>query len=214
MVSRRAKAAIAITVFQIAAAALPAQADDLATAFAGKRIQMVIGWDVGGGYDIYARLLARHLSKHIPGTPTIVPQNMPLAGEALQELATEVAQVSPERLERAKELIGRLGRSRRVLLGRLDMRLKAGLGMGRPASLAEASHASMATSTSAMASSRELPKAEHDFKSGTSATQAASLVRTNRNPRCDNNRSRSRKLTVPRADRTASSTFLSFAIAV
>ena len=49
----------------------------------GKRIQMVIGWDVGGGYDIYARLLARHIGKHIPGNPTIVPQNMPGAGSRL-----------------------------------------------------------------------------------------------------------------------------------
>jgi tripartite-type tricarboxylate transporter receptor subunit TctC len=53
---------------------------DLATFFAGKRIQLVIGWEVGGGYDIYARLLARHIGKHIPGNPAIVPQNMPGAG--------------------------------------------------------------------------------------------------------------------------------------
>jgi tripartite-type tricarboxylate transporter receptor subunit TctC len=58
-------------------AVLPARADDF---FAGKRIQMVVGWDVGGGYDIYARLIARHLGKHIPGHPAIVPQNMPGAG--------------------------------------------------------------------------------------------------------------------------------------
>src|SRR5689334_4294245 len=58
-------------------AARPACADDF---FAGKRIQMVVGWDVGGGYDVYARLIARHLGKHIPGHPAIVPQNMPGAG--------------------------------------------------------------------------------------------------------------------------------------
>jgi tripartite-type tricarboxylate transporter receptor subunit TctC len=61
----------------------PAKAESAADAFAGKRIQMVIGWDVGGGYDIYARLLARHLGKHLPGNPTIVPQNMPGAGSRL-----------------------------------------------------------------------------------------------------------------------------------
>src|SRR4051812_13469763 len=58
-------------------------AKDLATFFAGKRIQLVIGWEVGGGYDIYARLLARHISKHIPGHPAVVPQNMPGAGSRL-----------------------------------------------------------------------------------------------------------------------------------
>ena len=40
----------------------------------------MIGFSVGGGYDLYARHLARHIGKHIPGNPTIVPQNMPGAG--------------------------------------------------------------------------------------------------------------------------------------
>ena len=57
-----------------------AVAGDAGSFFAGKRIQLMIGWEVGGGYDIYARLLARHLGKHIPGNPAIVPQNMPGAG--------------------------------------------------------------------------------------------------------------------------------------
>ena len=48
--------------------------------FAGKTIQMVIGFDVGGGYDLYARTVARHWSRHIPGNPSFVPQNMPGAG--------------------------------------------------------------------------------------------------------------------------------------
>jgi tripartite-type tricarboxylate transporter receptor subunit TctC len=64
----------------LAALACPVEADDLAAFYGGKRIQMVIGWEVGGGYDIYARLLARHLGRHIPGQPSIVPQNMPGAG--------------------------------------------------------------------------------------------------------------------------------------
>jgi tripartite-type tricarboxylate transporter receptor subunit TctC len=41
---------------------------------------MLIGFSAGGGYDLYARHLARHMSKHIPGNPTIVPQNMAGAG--------------------------------------------------------------------------------------------------------------------------------------
>jgi tripartite-type tricarboxylate transporter receptor subunit TctC len=47
--------------------------------YAGKQIRMVIGSGAGGGYDVYARALARHLGRHIPGNPTIVSQNMPAA---------------------------------------------------------------------------------------------------------------------------------------
>lgn len=51
--------------------------------FAGKTIEMLVGADAGGGYDIYARLVARHMQKHIPGAPFIVARNMPGAGSAL-----------------------------------------------------------------------------------------------------------------------------------
>jgi tripartite-type tricarboxylate transporter receptor subunit TctC len=59
----------------------PADAGEpVADFYAGKTLQMVIGYSVGGGYDIYGRTLARYMGKHIPGNPTIVPQNMPGAG--------------------------------------------------------------------------------------------------------------------------------------
>src|SRR4051812_33671759 len=45
-----------------------------------KPLTLVVGYAVGGGYDVYARLLARHLPRHIPGNPTIIVQNMPGAG--------------------------------------------------------------------------------------------------------------------------------------
>jgi hypothetical protein len=48
--------------------------------FRGKSINLYIGSSAGGGYDTYARVLARHFGKYIPGNPTIVPQNMPGAG--------------------------------------------------------------------------------------------------------------------------------------
>jgi tripartite-type tricarboxylate transporter receptor subunit TctC len=57
--------------------ATPAQAADF---YAGKQITMIVGSAVGGGYDTYARLVARHWSKHIPGNPPIIIQNMPAAG--------------------------------------------------------------------------------------------------------------------------------------
>src|SRR5882757_3865314 len=48
--------------------------------YKGRSVPLVIGYSVGSGYDIYARLLARFIGKYIPGNPTIVPQNMPGAG--------------------------------------------------------------------------------------------------------------------------------------
>jgi len=51
-------------------------ADPVADFYKGKQIQMIVGHSPGGGYDIYARLLARYLSPYVPGNPTIVVQNM------------------------------------------------------------------------------------------------------------------------------------------
>jgi tripartite-type tricarboxylate transporter receptor subunit TctC len=48
--------------------------------YRGKTVEIVIGYSVGGGYDIYARLIARHLGRHIPGNPKVVPKNMEGAG--------------------------------------------------------------------------------------------------------------------------------------
>jgi len=48
--------------------------------YKGRTVNLVIGFSVGGGYDLYARHLARHIGRHIPGNPTILPQNMPGAG--------------------------------------------------------------------------------------------------------------------------------------
>jgi tripartite-type tricarboxylate transporter receptor subunit TctC len=48
--------------------------------YTGKSVQMVIGFGPGGGYDLWARTLGRHIGKHLPGRPNVVPQNMPGAG--------------------------------------------------------------------------------------------------------------------------------------
>jgi tripartite-type tricarboxylate transporter receptor subunit TctC len=58
----------------------PASAQSVEEFYKGKTITLSIGFDTGGGYDIYGRLLSRHLSKHIPGRPAIIVQNMPGAG--------------------------------------------------------------------------------------------------------------------------------------
>jgi tripartite-type tricarboxylate transporter receptor subunit TctC len=55
----------------------PATAQDVANFYKGKTIRIIVGFTPGGGYDIYARALARHYGRHIPGNPTVVVQNMP-----------------------------------------------------------------------------------------------------------------------------------------
>ncbi|HEY8579629.1 MAG TPA: hypothetical protein VIL72_07065, partial [Beijerinckiaceae bacterium] len=70
----------------VAGAAAGAAAADRARAqdfYAGKTVDFVIGADVGGGYDVYGRTLARHLPRHIPGAPNVVVKNMPGAGSAV-----------------------------------------------------------------------------------------------------------------------------------
>ncbi|HYA06431.1 MAG TPA: hypothetical protein VEF90_11110 [Xanthobacteraceae bacterium] len=57
-----------------------AGADDVADFYKGRDISLIIGYSVGGGYDAYARLLARHIGKHVPGAPPIIPQQMTGAG--------------------------------------------------------------------------------------------------------------------------------------
>ena len=61
--------------------------------YKGKNIELYIGYSIGGGYDLYARVLARHIGKHIPGNPTIVPKNMEGAGSL--RLANWLARVAP-----------------------------------------------------------------------------------------------------------------------
>jgi tripartite-type tricarboxylate transporter receptor subunit TctC len=72
-----AKLIIAVT---CGLAAAPAWADPVAEFYGGRSLALLIGFGPGGGYDSYARVLARHLGRHIPGQPVIVPQNMPGAG--------------------------------------------------------------------------------------------------------------------------------------
>jgi tripartite-type tricarboxylate transporter receptor subunit TctC len=64
----------------LALAASDARADEVADFYRGKLIKVVVGFASGGGYDVYARLLARHFGKYIPGNPSLVVQNMPGAG--------------------------------------------------------------------------------------------------------------------------------------
>ncbi len=71
-------AALGLTIALLAP--LPAQADAVAEFYKGKRVNLIVSYGPGGGYDVYARVLARHIGRHIPGNPSIVVQNMPGAG--------------------------------------------------------------------------------------------------------------------------------------
>src|ERR1700704_3027900 len=57
-----------------------AQAQSVAEFYRGKTVNVLIGVGVGGEYDLQARLVARHIGKHIAGNPNVVPQNMTGAG--------------------------------------------------------------------------------------------------------------------------------------
>jgi tripartite-type tricarboxylate transporter receptor subunit TctC len=58
----------------------PAHAAGVEDFYRGRTVSIIIGYSVGGGYDTYGRLLSRYFGDHIPGRPTVVPQNMPGAG--------------------------------------------------------------------------------------------------------------------------------------
>ena len=66
---------IAVTTLLVAAAQ-PAAADAVADFYKGKTVTVVVGHEVGTGFDVYARTLQRHLRRHIPGNPAVVVQNM------------------------------------------------------------------------------------------------------------------------------------------
>src|SRR5687767_3894160 len=62
--------------------------------YKGKNIELLIGYSAGGGYDTFARLVARYMTKHIPGNPNIVPRNMPGGGGRV--VSGFVARVAPK----------------------------------------------------------------------------------------------------------------------
>jgi tripartite-type tricarboxylate transporter receptor subunit TctC len=73
------KQALAVLIM-LHAAGQPVAAQDVAAFYAGKTIRLAVGVDVGSGYDVNARLLARHMGAHIPGNPALIVQNQPGAG--------------------------------------------------------------------------------------------------------------------------------------
>jgi tripartite-type tricarboxylate transporter receptor subunit TctC len=77
--SRKSLVAVA-TLMLVCALPSAARAQSVADFYRGKQVQVLIGYSAGAGYDLYARVLARHMGKHVPGNPAMVPQNVPGAG--------------------------------------------------------------------------------------------------------------------------------------
>jgi tripartite-type tricarboxylate transporter receptor subunit TctC len=69
-----------ISVIVFGASGPPAAAETVADFYRGKTISMIVGNPVGNDYDYRGRLIARHIGRHIPGNPMVVPRNMPGAG--------------------------------------------------------------------------------------------------------------------------------------
>ena len=84
---------LALTMAVIALTTASAQADQVAEFYRGKTLNLIIGTSTGNDYDFRARLLARHLGRHIPGEPAIVPQNMPGVGGV--KAADYLASIAP-----------------------------------------------------------------------------------------------------------------------
>jgi tripartite-type tricarboxylate transporter receptor subunit TctC len=82
----------------LALSALPvlneARADAVSDFYRGKTVTIIVGYTAGGGYDIYARALARHMGKHLPGNPSFIVQNLTGAGSL--NAANHIYNVAPK----------------------------------------------------------------------------------------------------------------------
>ncbi|MBI2209162.1 MAG: hypothetical protein HYU47_00970 [Deltaproteobacteria bacterium] len=72
---------VAICWFPVVANAAPSPAAE--EFYRGKTIRFIVGFTAGGGFDVYARTIARHIGRHIPGKPTILVDNMAGAGSLI-----------------------------------------------------------------------------------------------------------------------------------
>jgi TRAP-type uncharacterized transport system substrate-binding protein len=78
----------------VALSMMAVKADAQTGFFAGKTVQIIIGFGAGGGYDVWGRTVARHIGKHLPGNPTVVAENMP--GAASYVAADHIYSVAPK----------------------------------------------------------------------------------------------------------------------
>lgn len=86
--------ALAVTTSIFFCSATSANEKSVAEFYDGKTIEILIGYSPGGGYDAYARTLARHFSEHMPGHPDVIAQNVPGAGSLV--LMNQIANTLPK----------------------------------------------------------------------------------------------------------------------
>src|SRR5215470_2117164 len=86
------KGALAFAIALAVSLATPAHAQPVD--LSGKTVTLAIATPAGGGYDLYGRMVARHIGRYLPGNPTVVPQNMPGAGSLIA--ANWLANVAPK----------------------------------------------------------------------------------------------------------------------
>lgn len=89
--SKKLAIGLAITGLSVA---VNAQSSDVESFYSGNTVQVMVGYSPGGGYDTYARTLARHIGNHIPGNPEIVVRNVPGAGSLV--LMNQIANTLPD----------------------------------------------------------------------------------------------------------------------
>src|SRR3954465_13533605 len=89
----RAIAQISIAAMVLLGCSDQGSAQTPADFFKGRTVDLYIGYSVGGGYDVYARMIARHMGRHIPGNPTVTTKNMEGAGSI--RLANWLYNVAP-----------------------------------------------------------------------------------------------------------------------
>lgn len=86
-VSRRCFAILALAAGALLPLTTVGKAEDAKSFYAGKTLKIIVGLPPGGGADAYARLVQRHIGRHIPGGPSVVTQNMPGAGSLRSVMA-------------------------------------------------------------------------------------------------------------------------------
>jgi tripartite-type tricarboxylate transporter receptor subunit TctC len=95
MIARPARPALTIvSLVVLGLSLLPARADPVADFYRGKTINLIVGTSAGNDYDYRGRLVARYIGRHIPGEPTVIPQNMPGAGGI--KAANYIASIAPK----------------------------------------------------------------------------------------------------------------------
>ena len=116
--SRARTCALVLSALAVSLAGTQARAETLEEFYKNNPLRIIVGYDNGGGYDVYARILSRHIGRHLPGNPTTIVQNMPGAGSLVA--VNYLYNVAPKNgstiatFARNMAVLGILGKSKRI----------------------------------------------------------------------------------------------------